>query len=776
METPGTALTPLGPDPQRGPFPFPAPRPAAAYPRQPAAPPSSHAFDAPTGGLLEYWRIIQRRKGAVIVITCLGALAGLLYTLPQTPVYRATTLIELQEMNEDFMHMRDVNPNAPQGGGGAGDEIQTQVRILQSVSLRDRVVKKLALEAKTVAPKKTRLDAWREALKIAPAQPPTPESIVANAARGVLVRAQANTRLIVISCDSTNPQMAADFLNTLTNEYKLQNVESRWKATQYTGDWLTGQMEDLKIKLEHSEDALQSYAAHSGLLITGEKDNVADDRVKQFQEALSKAQGERIDAQSKSENASHAPADSVPEVLDDASTMNIRGKVMDLRGQLADLGGTYTSAYPRVREIEDQIAAYEDELAKERKTVISRIQNDYATAQQREKLLADQYNAAVLVVAQQADQVAHYNILKREVDTDRTMYDGMLQRVKESSIAAALRASNIDVVDPAVAPEEPYKPSAIDNTGLGFLFGLAFAVSFVVLLDRADRTIQDPSDIEALLGIPELGLVPSAAADPGRPRGLASGAADGQDGTRSMVLLTAERKNSALAESIHATLTSILYAGPAGQFPQVLVFSSPAPSEGKTTISSSLAVALAHIHKRVLLVDADLRRPRLHQIFDVDNDKGMVDLLRRTEPIQGSLDGHVRATAIPNLSVMPAGHSGAGDPTLLHSARLGEIVRTCRGLYDVVIVDTPPMMTMADARVIARHADGVVLVVRATRTSRDSLRDAYRRFSEDGSRVLGAILNDWNPKKSGRYGYYRYYSKYKHYYSPGDGGKGSDAK
>jgi capsular exopolysaccharide synthesis family protein len=343
----------------------------------------------------------------------------------------------------------------------------------------------------------------------------------------------------------------------------------------------------------------------------------------------------------------------------------------------------------------------------------------------------------------------------------------MLQRVKEASIAAALKASNINVVDEAVAPDAPFKPNAADNTTLGFLFGLGLAVAFVILLDRADRTIQEPGDMEALLGIAELGLVPSASADPGRPRSLAAG--EGQDSPRSMILITSDRKNSALAESIHATLTSILYAGQGGRtgdFAQVLVFSSPAPREGKTTITTNLAVALAEIHKRVVLIDADLRRPRLHHIFDLENDKGMVELLRRTEPLNGSLDGHVRATAIPNLSVMPAGRSGPGDPTLLHSARLAEIVKICRAQYDVVIIDTPPMMTMADARVVARHGDGVVMVVRAHQTSRDSLRDACRRFSEDGTRVLGAILNDWNPKKSGRYGYYRYYSKYKHYYKP----------
>lgn len=774
METPGKELTPLGPDPQRGSVPFPSPRPAATFPRRPAAPPGAEFGEAPSGGLLEYWRIIQRRKGAVIVITCLGMLAGLLYTLPQTPVYQASTLIEIQAMNENFLNMRDVNPNADTGGGGdPEDDMQTQVRILESASLRGRVIKKLAAEAKTVPPKKTRLDAWREALKLAPSTPPTAESIVANAAGGLRVRAQPSTRLISISCDSTNPQMAADFLNALTEEYKLQNVENRYNSSEFTGDWLKGQMEDLKIKLEKDGDALQDYASRSGLLITGEKDNVADDRVKVFQDELSKAQGALIDAQSRAENASHAPEDSVPEVLDDSSTLPIRSQLMDLRGQLALLSGTYTPDYYKVKNLQEQISTEEAELEKARKAVIGRIQNDYETALQREKLLQDQYDAAVAVVDHQADDVAHYNILKRDVDTDRTLYDDMLQRVKESSIASALKASNINVVDPAVAPGGPYKPSVANNILLGLLFGLGFAVGLVVLLDRADRTIQEPGDVQAILGIVELGLVPSASPELGRTRGLKS-VGGGEDSPQSTILIAGKSRNTALSESIHATLTSILYSGASGQFPQVIVFSSPAPREGKTTIATNLAVALAEIHKRVLLVDADLRRPRLHQIFDLDNAVGLVDLLRQSEPIHGTLGAAVRATGITNLSVMPAGHAGRGEPTLLHSVRLGEIIQTCRELFDAIIIDTPPMLTMADARVVARHADGLVLVVRANQTSRDSLRDSARRFSDDGTRILGAILNDWNPKKSGRYGYYRYYSKYKHYYKPADGGGDSE--
>jgi capsular exopolysaccharide synthesis family protein len=773
MDTPGTALTPLGPDPKWGRAAVPATR-SAAYQRQAAGPAKPHAGDLPSGGLLEYWRIIQRRKGFVIVITCLGMLAGLLYTLPQTPVYRASTLIEVQEMNEDFLHMRDVNPTSTQGGGYTEDEIATQVRILESDSLRERVVKKLIAEGRTVAPKKTRLDAWREALKLAPAAPPTPESVIGNAAGGVRVRAQLNTRLIELSCDSTNPQMAADFLNAMTAEYKTLNVENRYNATVDTGDWLTRQMDDLRKKLESDDEQLQAYAAKSGLLITGEKDNVADDRVQQLQTELSKAQAERVNFQSRYENAMNSPGDSVPEVLDDASTAAVRAKVMDLRGQLADLSGTFTPEYPKIKNLQAQIDAYEKELQTERQTVISRMRNDYETAKQREALLQSEYDDAAQLVSKQADQVSHYNILKREVDTDRSLYDTMLQNVKEASIAAALKASNVNVVDPAVAPGAPYKPSAKDSATLGFMFGLGLAIGFVVLLDRADRTIQEPGDMEALLGVAELGLIPTVSADPARLRSLSVN--DGPEASRAMILITAERKNSALAESIHATLTSVLYAGAADQFPQVIVFSSPAPNEGKTTIAANLAVALAEIHKRVLLIDADLRRSRLHHIFNLANEKGMVDLLRQTEPLNGSLEGHFQATSIPNLSVMPAGRPSRGDPTLLHSARLGELIKCCREHFDVVILDTPPMLTMADARVIARHSDGVIMIVRANRTSRDSLRDACRRFTEDGTRILGGVLNDWNPKKSGRYGYYRYYAKYKHYYKPGGSSEKSDGE
>ena len=724
--------------------------------------------DVPSGGLLEYWRIIQRRKTHVILIACLGAAAGFLYTVPQTPVYQAKTVIEIQALNEDFMHMREVNPNA--SASGYYDpmiDLQTQVRILQSRALLDRVSKKLLAETKPIIAPPTRFEAWRNILHLPqPKSVSGRESVVANAAGGLKAKAQLNTRLIEISCDSASPQMAADYLNALSSEYIEQNLESRWQTTQHTGEWLARQMEDIKIKLEKSEDALQAYARAAHLIITDEKENASDLKLKDLQQELTKSQSERIAKQSNYELAVHSPVDSLGEVLDDASLKDIAAKLTDLRRQVAELSSTFTPSHPRVQKAQAQIATLESAFQQARLNILGRIRNDFEAAERREKLIAADYNAAAKTVTDQAEGVSHYNILKREVDSNRQLYESMLQRVKEAGIASALRASNIRVVDPAIVPGAPYKPSLRDNTVLGLLGGILFGIACVVFLDRADRTVQEPGDAAFYLGVPELGIVPSASADPTRNSGILPFTGIQQPvSSRSMALVTAERRPSAIAESFRATLTSILFSGDNGAPPRVLVISSAAPKEGKTTITTNLAVALAEIHKRVLLIDADLRRPSIHRFFEIENNSGLVDLLRSAEPIPAPLNGHARKTAIPNLSVMPTGRAIDGDPTLLHSNRLTEIIDLVRDEYDMILIDTPPMLNMSDARVIARHADGVVLVARANHTSRDSIRDAYRRFVEDGTKVLGAVLNDWNPKKSSRYSYYRYYDRYRHYYA-----------
>jgi capsular exopolysaccharide synthesis family protein len=718
-----------------------------------------------SSGLLEYWRIFQRRKGTVVLVAFLGTLAGFLFTLPQTPIYQARTTIEIQGVNEDFMHMREMNPTADSSSGYYPDlDIQTQVRILQNRELLDRVTGKLDLDKRPLIANENRLSAWRNALGLAPPKPVNyREQAIAMAAGNLKVRSETNTRLIEISCDSTDPQLAAEFANRLTGEFIEQSLEARWQTTQHTGEWLTRQMEDVRIKLEKSEAQLQAYAGTAGLLYTAEKDNVAEIKLRQLQEELSKAQADRVAKQSRIELVSSASPESLAEVLDDPSLKDIQGKLTDLQRQYAELSSAYTRSHPKVKKIQAQIDILTGSLENARGNIVARMRNDFQSAQRREKLLAADYSNQVRLMAEQADNVNHYNILKREVDTNRQLYDNMLQRVKEAGIASALRASNIRVVESAVPPSGPYKPNVITNTAIGLLTGLFLGIAFVVFRERADRTIQEPGDASLYLGIPELGLVPSAAADPLHPRHLlGTGGASGSD----LALVTRDLKRSAMSEAFRTTLTSILFSGEHGNHPHVLVISSSAPREGKTTLATNLAIALAEIHQRVLLIDADLRRPRLHRVFDVENGKGLADLLRLKEPVAAPLNGHVQRTEIPDLYVMPSGSSHEDDLSLFHSRRLAELVTLVRGEYDMVLIDTPPMLTMADARIIARHADGVIIVTRANQTSRESLKDACQRFQEDGTNVLGTVLNDWNPKKSTHYGYYRYYDKYRHYYSP----------
>jgi len=300
---------------------------------------------------------------------------------------------------------------------------------------------------------------------------------------------------------------------------------------------------------------------------------------------------------------------------------------------------------------------------------------------------------------------------------------------------------------------------------IGSLAGVFCGIAFVIFMERADRTIQEPGDTSFYLGVPELGIVPSASVYPTRARWpLAFKVQSSPISSREMALTTLAGKPSALTESFRTTLTSIMFSGENGVHPQVLVISSASPKEGKTTLATNLAVALAEIHKRVLLIDGDLRRPSIHRFFNLTRETGMVDLLRRNEPIVAPLNGHVRPSGIPNLSIMTAGDTVDGDPTLLHSNRLIELLELVRHNYDLVLIDSPAMLSMSDARIIARQADGVILVVRANVTSRDSIKDAYRRFVEDGACVIGTVLNDWDPKKSSSFGYYRYYDRLRQYY------------
>jgi succinoglycan biosynthesis transport protein ExoP len=729
--------------------------------------PFPEVFEEPGPGQVpEYWQILRRRKGTLILIIFLGLLTSLLLTILQTPVYQARGSIEIQNLNKNFLNTRNVNPTSDEGASDApGSDLQTQVKILQSESLLDRVAAKLDIGNKLIPQERSgRLAAWRKALRLPEGrQASTREKILALVANNLKISIGVNTRLVEIRYDSTDPHLAANFVNTLTAEFVQQNLESHWKTAQQTGEWLTRQMEDVRIKLEKSDDELQTYAKASGLLFSSEKDNVAEEKLRQLQEELSKAQADRVTSQSKYELVSTASPESLPEVLDDATLKDYQVKLTDLRRQLAEISSSLTPAHPAVKKVQAQVTALESALEKERTNVIQRIRNEFESAQRREHLLAANYASQARLMSEQAAEVTHYNILKREVDTNRLLYDSMLQNVQQAGMTSALGASNIRVVDSAEPPTRPYKPSVVLNSALGLLAGAFFGIAFVVVQERANRTIRGPGDATVYLDVPELGAIPSAKAVRGQlpsyyQTGKVLESTKSENGKPLQVeLVTSNRKPSLLADAFRATLTSILYSGKNGNRPRIIVITSTNPGEGKTTIACNLALALAEIGpsvlmQSVLLIDGDLRKPRLHEIFGVPNRWGLADLLEGKTPPNGC-EGMVYKTGYRNLNLLPAGSSTVNVGALLHSPRTFAFLNRMRGEFHTVIIDTPPMLHMPDARILGHFADGVVLVVRSAQTMRDAALAANQRLTDDGTRVLGTILNQWDPRKTKQYSY-----------------------
>jgi capsular exopolysaccharide synthesis family protein len=369
-------------------------------------------------------------------------------------------------------------------------------------------------------------------------------------------------------------------------------------------------------------------------------------------------------------------------------------------------------------------------------------------------------------VSGQAAQVAHYNVLKSDVDTNRQLYDSLLRNVQEAGMTSALRSSNIRVVDSAQPPTHPYKPILLLNSALGLLAGAFFGIVFVVMRERADRSIQAPGEAALSLGVPELGVIPSADAEGSRcfayyhnAKVIEGKEAENGKRSRQVELVTWQRKPSVLADSFRGTLTSILCCGENGTRPRVIALTSASPGEGKTTVASNLALALAEIGWPVLLIDGDLRKGRLHQIFEVSNAWGLSDLLAGKQLPQGREKAFV-GTGYPSLYLLPAGSPAPSISGLLHSPRALEFLNHARQEFHTVIIDTPPMLQMPDARVLGRLADGVILVVRSAQTTRESAAAAAQRLTEDGTRVLGTILNEWDPRKTSHSGYaygYRHY-------------------
>lgn len=718
-----------------------------------------------SGALLEYWNILKRRKWTLLLVAFLGIVTGVLISLPQTSMYQARASLEIQEFNENVLNKGFDSGNNNQNSD-TETYFHTQIKLLQSESLLERVITKLNLHDNGAGNKNNRktFQAVRSMLGLPePVNIPEMDRLSQLMAENLSVRVSGRTRIVEILYVARDPVLAAKVVNVLANEFIDLCQEMRWRSTQRTGEWLTNQLAEMKVKLEKSEAELQAYAGASGLMANSGKDTIDETKLRQFQEELSKAQGDRVVRQSRFELANSTSAESLPEVLDDSTLRDYKIKLTELRRQRAELSATLTPAHYKVRQIDDQIAAVRDALERERSSILRRIQNEYETAQRREALLAEACAAQAKIVNEQSNRAIHYNMLKHEVDTTRQLYELLLQRVKEAGVASAMRAGNILIVDPAKPPLVPYKPNFFMNAAIGLLTGMFAGLGLVLFRERSDLTFRTPGETAMYLNVPELGVIPMHGSNlmsrllrVGQHRNRLAAQPDiltVSPPKECLELAVRGEKWSPIAESFRAALPSILFRQDRTR-PRVIVLTSAAPNEGKTTVVSNLALAIAEITGSVLLVDGDLRKPRLQTIFDANNRRGLSDILTNPGPLDpAQIDELIRPTSVPGVSFLPSGLVREHVSNAFYSRSLPQFLRIARGKFDTILIDAPPILQIPDARLLGRFADGVILVVRAGQTTRGMVLEAKQRLNEDGTLILGAILNSWRRKNVPKYGY-----------------------
>jgi capsular exopolysaccharide synthesis family protein len=664
-------------------------------------------------------------------------------------MYRAIASIELEGVNENFLNIKDVMPTTMH----YVDDVQTQVKLMQSRTLVTRVIQALRTGAPSTASTGT---------KPSPSTPPSSysEAALAAAARTVKIKSTMNTRVLDILCDSADRNLAADFANTLVTEYIEQAQESRWEASQRTGRWLARQLGDLKQKVESSEAAAQAYARGTGLLFTGEnesKDNVAEEALRQLDSELLRAQADRIQKQSRYELAVSAERASLPEVLDDDLSREYKLQLADLRRQLAELSTVYNPEYHKVQRVQAQINDLESTLKKSRAGIVDRLRHDFQSAQRRELLLDSDAAAQIKRVTEQRQTAIRYQLLKKEADGNRQIYEAMMHRVKEAGIASALQTSGVRIVDRAEPPPAPSTSNFAPVTLLGLFAGLLLGGVFAVRRDQAHPTLEQPGDARRHLDLLELGAI--ASAKNGLTQRLGRSAIGrnlkliAPDPVAGLERVTWTDKTSLIAECFRAAVSSILLAVKDVSGMKLYTVTSPDPQAGKTSVAVNLAIALADVKKTVLLVDADMRGPHVHNIFGAGNDTGLSTLL--ASPDARACDAAL-PTDIPGLFVIPAGPPPAATSSLLHYRRTAELLYEFRKHFDAVVIDTPPILAFPDARLLGRFSDAVILVLRAGRTTLSDALLARQHLVDDGTTVLGALLNDCNPRKT-PHSYYRVY-------------------
>jgi capsular exopolysaccharide synthesis family protein len=563
---------------------------------------------------------------------------------------------------------------------------------------------------------------------------------------GLAAERYGHTNILDLSYTARNPQLAADICNTLIANYVEHNFSQNYAATQQVSDWLGRQLGDLRKRLEASQEHMLTVQKDIGLVGIDQTQSIVLSRLVDIGHDVTAAESQRLVAEAKLITMQSAPPDVLATLSGDPVLMSLKERMTSLQAEDASLTAKYGDKNPRLLEIRSEMVEVAAATKREQGTAIARAQEEVNAAKQNQDALQRRLDQEKSSAYMGNSKAVEYSLARREYESNRSLYDGLQQRLQEAGIIAGLHSTNIRKIDPADAPDFPSSPRKSVNLTLGLLSGLGIGLLLSFLVEALDTNIKTIYDIEERLGLPMLGVVPQVDTKLLSPETFVRDATSPLPGAWSR-----------LAEAYRSLRTTILLSR-AGTPPQVILISSAKPSEGKTSITTLESIVFALNGARVLLIDSDLRRPSVHLRFRIANKVGLTSVLTGKAGLEEAI---VPVAALPALHLLPAGPIAPMPAELLGSLQMQRLVEGLRSSYDFILIDTPPVLTVTDAAVLVSVSDGVVLVLRYGQATRNVVARASEILLRSGAHLLGVVLNAVDLQSSDYAEYYgRAYNDY----------------
>ncbi|MDL1958519.1 MAG: polysaccharide biosynthesis tyrosine autokinase [Deltaproteobacteria bacterium] len=716
--------------------------------------------------LRDYLRVILKRRWMIATVFLVLVTTVTISNLNKDPVYRATTQILIDKENPNVVNVEEVL------GINAADQdyYQTQYEILKSKSLALKVIKDLDLKnSPEFAPKNGGFSlmgvlgsvlGWIKGITSSAENAENPADKNFNPDReynGIIgaylgrlnISPIRNSRLVDVSFEGGDPEIITRIANTHAKLYAESGLERKYSASEDAIVWLNQRIKEEAKILKEKETDIQKFREKEGLAAIDFEDRqgIIIQSLNDLNAALIQAETQRL----KKENLfaeltrlSQQPemVESMPAIATNQVIQELKSQYVELTGEYYNLSNKYGKEHPKMVRLSAAMKGINEKIAQEVKKTLQSIETEYRVALAEEESIRQAMEAKKREALALNDKQIGYNSLKREMETSRSLYESLLTRVKEAGLTEGLEATNIMVVDPARVPDHPVKPRKARNVLLAIIVGLTLGVGTAFFFEYLDNTINTPDELERYVKIPFLGVIGKFKAD-----------------TPGEEIITHSNPRSYIAEGFRNIRTNLLFSSPDIEKKHILITSS-FPKDGKTSQAANIAVSFAQMGKKVFLIDGDMRKPRIHELFNLERSPGLSDYLAGKE-------SGPQLTGITGLEIFTAGRICPNPAELLGSKRMKELLESGRAKddFDMIIIDSPPILSVADAAILSAVTDGVVLVINAGSTPRPAIQRAIQQLSDVEAKLIGCVLNNMDFEKEGYYYSYCYgYKKYYDYY------------